>query len=209
MAQQYGQKPQKLTLDGARVRVQYEREGHPVEEMITAVIDCNESTMPALYNQPAYQQRACFSRGTVIARAPQGQLDALLAGPQLKALSASVKANPDWQNRLTRDQQAAFQKMQAENNRQFQALMQKGRDDNDACWRRAGRSRKTRGEHRPGLAADRARQDAIDASAHAMALSPDRQEFPTRHRPGDPGQQPVQPPVDFLRWKHAHPDERP
>ena len=179
MAQQYGQKPQKLTLDGARVRVQYEREGHPVEEMITAVIDCNESTMPALYNQPAYQQRACFSRGTVIARAPQGQLDALLAGPQLKALSASVKVNPDWQNRLTRDQQAAFQKAQAENNRQFQALMQKGRDDNDRLLAngRAFQQRQRESTDR-ALAADRAKQNAIDASAHATALySLDRQEF--------------------------------
>ena len=29
------------------------------------------------------------------------------------------------------DQQAAFQRAQAENNRQFQAIMQKGREDND------------------------------------------------------------------------------
>ena len=179
MARRYNAKPQKLTLDGARVRVQYERGGQPVEEMIVSVIDCNESTMPGVYKQPAYQQRTCFSRGTIITRAPVGHLDELMALAQFQALSKTLQANPDWQSRLTHDQQAAFQKAQAENNRQFQAMMKKGRDDNDALLARGRAFQESqRASTDRALAADRARQDAIDASAHKMALyAGDKQEF--------------------------------
>jgi hypothetical protein len=179
MAKRYNAKPQKLTLEGARVRVQYERDGQPVEEMIVSVIDCNESTMPGVYKQPAYQQRSCFSRGTIITRAPLGHLDEMMALAQFQALSKTLQANPEWQSRLMHDQQAAFQKAQADNNRQFQAMMKKGRDDNDALLAR-GRAfqdaQKANTER--FMAADRARQDAIDASAHKMALyAGDKQEF--------------------------------
>src|ERR1700722_17306958 len=42
MAKQYGQPPQKLSLDGARIRLQYVRDGRPVEEQLLAVGDCLE-----------------------------------------------------------------------------------------------------------------------------------------------------------------------
>ena len=100
MARQYGQPPQKLTLDGARVRVQYERNGRPTEEMVSAVVDCFGSQMPPMIGQPAAERRSCTSRGTVIVRAPQGRLDELMALPQFAALSKSVQVNPDWQSRL-------------------------------------------------------------------------------------------------------------
>ena len=179
MAKQYNAKPQKLTLDGARVRVQYDRDGHPVEELISAVIDCNESTMPGVYKQPAYQQRFCFSRGTTIFRAPQGHLDELLALPQLTALSKSLQVNPDWQSRLTRDQQAAFQKAQADNNARFQQIMKDGRDANDRMLKQGKAFQDNlRAQTDHALAADRARQDAIDAAAHKTALfANDQQEF--------------------------------
>jgi hypothetical protein len=179
MARQYNAKPQKLTLDGARVRIQYDRDGEPVEEMISAVIDCNESTMPGVYNQPAYQQRSCFSRGTVIIRAPQGRLDELMALPQFTAFSKSLQANPDWQNRLMRDQQAAFQKAQAANNAQFQQILKNGQDANDRMLAN-GRAQDAarRAQTDAALAADRNRQAAIDASAHATAnYALDRQDF--------------------------------
>jgi hypothetical protein len=179
MARQYNAKPQKLTLEGANVRVQYDRDGHTVEEVISTVIDCTESTMPGLMNQPAYQQRTCFTRGTIMTRAPLGHLDELTALPQYQSLAKSLQPNPDWQSRLARDQQAAFQKAQAENNRQFQAIMKKGRDDNDAMLARSKAfNANMRASTDRAMAADRARQDAIDASAHATALyALDRQEF--------------------------------
>jgi hypothetical protein len=179
MARQYGQKPQKLSLDGARVRVQYLRDGHPVEEQIVSVVDCLEQQFGAMYAQPAYASRTCSSRGITITRAAQGRLDELLAAPQLKSFNKSIQANQDWSSRLASDQMAAFQKSQAANNAQFQAGMQKGRDDNArllANGKAFQESMRASTDH--ALANDRARQNAIDASAHATALySLDRQEF--------------------------------
>jgi hypothetical protein len=178
-ARQYGQQPQKLSLDGARVRVLYLRDGQRVEEQILSVVDCVESQFAAMYAQPAYSRRTCSSRSIVIVRAPQGRLDALLAAPELKALNKSVQINPDWDNRMARDQQAAFQKFQAANNQQFQAMMQKSRQDNERLLANGKAFQDTmRASTDHALANDRAQQNAIDASAHATALySLNRQEF--------------------------------
>jgi hypothetical protein len=179
MARQYGQQPPKLSLDGARVRIQYVRDGQPVEEQILSVVDCTESQFAALYAQPAYVRRTCSSRSTVITRAPQGSLDRLLADPQLLILNKSVQINHDWDNRVARDMQAAFQKFQAANNAQFQAGMQKSRDDNARLMANGKAFQDNmRASTDHALANDRAQQNAIDASAHATALhSLDRQEF--------------------------------
>jgi hypothetical protein len=90
----------KVTLEGARVRVQYERDGHPVEEMISAVVHCNEQTMPAIpfLKQPEYQKRSCFSRGATIIRAPQGHLDEVMALPQVKHFTSSLQPNPEFRS---------------------------------------------------------------------------------------------------------------
>jgi hypothetical protein len=179
MARQYNQQPQKLTSDGARVRLQYEREGHPVEEMILAVVDCFESQTPAMYAQPASSRRSCTTRGTLLTRAPRGHLDELLARPEFQNLRKSLIIHHDWDNRVAADAQAAFQKAQAESNRQFQAVMQKGRDDNAALLAR-GRAaqQQMQDSTNRAMANDRATQNAIDASAHATALhSLDRQDF--------------------------------
>jgi hypothetical protein len=178
-ARQYGQQPQKLTLDGARVRVQYVRDGKPVEEMIVSVVDCNESTMPALYGQQAFQRRICSARNIVMTRAPQGHLDELLDSAQYKEIGKTLRPNQEWISRLAADQQAAFQQYQADNNRQFQAMMQKGREDNDRLLANGRAFNKNlRATTDRALANDRARQAAIDASAHATALhSLDQQEF--------------------------------
>jgi hypothetical protein len=176
MAQQYGMHPQKLILEGARVQIEYVRDGHPVEEMIGAVIDCTESQMPALFRRPAYTQRTCFSRGETVARAPQGHLEEVTA--QLEK-GKGAQINPDWQNRVARDQQAAFQNFQAASNKQFQQNLR----DNQAQFDQriaAGKQFQANLQQstNQAMAADRARQDAIDASAHATALhSLDRQDF--------------------------------
>jgi hypothetical protein len=177
MARQYGQSPQTLTLDGATVRLQYERDGHAVEETITAVVDCNESQMAALFGQPAYRRRSCSARNEVIMRAPKGSLDDLWA--QFKDLTKTVQINPAWQTRLLNDQQAAFQKQQAANNQQFQQNLR----NNQAAFDQRVANNKAfqenmRARTDQALANDRAQQNAIDASAHATALhSLDRQEF--------------------------------
>jgi hypothetical protein len=179
MARRYGQPPQKLTADGARVRVQYNRDGHPVEEQILSVVDCFESQFPAMFAQPAYSKRTCQSRSTVIARAPAGHLDDLLNSAQLTALNQSVQANQQWNSRVVADAQAAFQRAQRSSDQQFQAMMQKSRQDHEqlmANGRAFQQQQRASTDH--ALAADRAQQNAIDASAHATALySLDRQEF--------------------------------
>jgi hypothetical protein len=104
-----GQPPQHVYIDMASVRLQYDLNGHPVEELVNAVIDCWGGTAPNILHPryPPVTSLNCHSRPEHIIRAPQGQLDALLASPQLKQLGQSVQANPDWQNRVNQDVQAS------------------------------------------------------------------------------------------------------
>lgn len=179
MARQYRLPPQKISLEGARVRLQYVRDGHPVEEQILSVVNCNESQFPAMYAQPAYMRRTCSSRTEVIYRAAAGHLDEFMESPQLKALNKTIQPDSQWNARVAQDQQAAFQKMQAANNNQFQAMLQKGRDDNARLLANGKAFQdQMRASTNSALANDRAQQAAIDASAHATALnSLDRKEY--------------------------------
>jgi len=179
MAASYHQPPQKLTLDGARVRVKYERDGKQVEELITSVVNCTTSNQMAMFNQPAAEQRSCSSRGTWITRAPAGQLDALLARPEFKALNGKLVINHDWDNRVAADSQAKFNQSQAQNNAQFQSNLKANQAQFD---QRIQQQKQFDASLKQGtdraMAQDRARQNAIDNSAHQTALySLDRQEF--------------------------------
>lgn len=179
MAQRYGQKPQKLSNDGARVRVKYVRDGHPVEEMIAAVIDCTESETLALYKMPSSTRRNCTTRGETILRAPEGSLDALVDSPLAMGLGKALQPNQEWQARLQHDQQAAFQQFEANNNAQFQQMMKNSQAQHEQLMAngRAFQQQQRESTDR-ALAADRANQAAIDASAHKMALyAGDRQDF--------------------------------
>jgi hypothetical protein len=150
--------------------------------------------MPAVpfIKQAAFQNRTCFSRGTTIVRAPQGHLDEMLALPQIK-LGKTMQPSSDWQNRIAADQMAAFHQAMADdqrrhddfeksldaNNRQFAANLQHFKEQGDQRLA-AGRAFQDRqaASFNSAMAADRSRQAAIDASAHATALnSLDRQEF--------------------------------
>jgi hypothetical protein len=169
----------KWTLEGANVRVQYTRDGHPVEEMISAVIHCNEQTMPAMFKEPAYQRRSCFSRGTVISRAPQGHLDEMMALKLNAKFASSMQPNPEWQNRIAADQQAAFQQAMDANNRQAAANLEhfKQQGEQRLAAGKAFQDRQADSFNR-AMTADQQKQAAIDASAHATALhSLDQQEF--------------------------------
>jgi hypothetical protein len=160
---------QNITLEGSRARVQYVRNGKPVEEMISAVISCYETITPQLFasGEPASTRRVCTSRGTNITRAPQGNLDAVLAQPQVSAVGGSVVFNPQWQARLQQDQQAAFQAGLAANNRQFQTFMANNRAQNAQMLAngRAQDAARAQGTAN-AMAADRATQAGIDAAAH-------------------------------------------
>jgi hypothetical protein len=169
------------TLDGARVRLQYVRDGHSIEEIITAVVTCNDTPIAAMPagNRPAALRRTCASRGTSIVRAPQGELDKVMEEPPVKNLVNTIKPNPEWQNRVAQDMQAEFQAMMAANNRQFQANQKYFADQNAQMLARGREFQNNmRASTDAALANDRARQNAIDQSAHATALnSLDRQDF--------------------------------
>jgi hypothetical protein len=179
LAARIGQKPQKVTIDGARVRIQFTRNGHAFEEQLLSVIDCTESEQPALYKQPASTKRGCSARSITITRAPLGHLDALLNDPLFNALNKSVQINPEWNTRVMHDQQVAFQKFEAANNAQFQSFTKNQQDQQNARLAQGAQFQQNL-QHSTdqAMAADRAKQNAIDASAHATALhSLDRQEF--------------------------------
>jgi hypothetical protein len=179
MAAQYHQPPQNLTLDGARVRVQYTRDGHAEEEEIGAVVGCVGSHQNAMYAMPASDNRICTSRGEWITRTPQGQLSSFLAQPQVKNLGKSLTINHDWDNRVAADAQAAFQRQQAQNNAQFQANLQANQAQfNQRIQQQKQFDANLRAGTDRAMAQDRARQDAIDASAHNMVnYSLDRQDY--------------------------------
>lgn len=193
IASRYGQKPPKLTIDGARVRIQFSRNGHTYDEQLLSVIDCTDAEMPGAYKQPSSTRRSCSARSITIVRAPAGHLDALLNDPLLVAFNKSVQINPDWSARVQHDAQVAFQKAQAANdaqfqayqkmaaanNAQFQANLKNSQDQQNARLAQGAQFQQNL-QHSTdqAMAADRARQGAIDASAHATALhSLDRQEF--------------------------------
>lgn len=179
MAAQYNQQPQKLTLDGARVRVQYQRDGKAVEEQIVSVVSCTTSKQMAMFNQPAAEQRMCTSRGTWITRTSLGQLDAFLARPEVKALGKTLTINHEWDNKLAADMQAKFNQFQTQNNAQFQANLKANQAQFDQRIQQQKQMNAVRQEGTDrAMAQDRARQTAIDNSAHQTALySLDRQEF--------------------------------
>ena len=179
LAARTGMKPLQTTIDGARVRIRFSRGGHAFEEELVSVISCNTSEMPAMYRMPASSRRGCSARSISMTRAPEGRLDALLNDPQFTAIGKSIQLSPDWMARVQHDQQEAFQRAEAANNAQFQSFMKADRDRH-ATQMAQGAAFQQNLQHSTdqAMAADRARQDAIDASAHATALhSLDRQEF--------------------------------
>jgi hypothetical protein len=179
LAARFGQKPQKLGLTGARVRVRYIQNGKPMEEEMLAVVDCFETQYGAMYAQPAYSRRACSARSTVITRAPQGRLDELLASQQLQTLRKGAHVNSEWMDRLTRDQRGAFQRAQAQSDLSFANMMQKSQQDHAqlVAQGKAFQDREAQ-NFAKAQAMDRATQQTIDKGAHLQVLdSLGRQQF--------------------------------
>jgi hypothetical protein len=170
-AARYGIPTPKITLDGARVQVQYERDGHLVQERIVAVISCTETQRPAMYRTPAVRRRDCTAPSISIARAPSGHLAALIAQPQYLSLIQSMRVNPQWQRRVTRDQRAAFAAFQRRNAGQFAAIQKHYADVNRALIQRGQTFQKNlAGQTAHAMQADRATQGAIDKSAQKQEM---------------------------------------
>jgi hypothetical protein len=169
---QYGIKGRAYT-DAAVARVEFDYHGQPVEENIFLVIDCREvQTQPVM--KPAYTQRTCNSRGTLISRAPKGHLDEFMA----KKL-APPQLNPEWDQRIVREMTTSFQQYQAASNAQFQAIQAHFRQVTQGMLDRGKAFQdQQRSSFNSAMASDRANQNAIDQSAHETALrSLDRETF--------------------------------
>jgi hypothetical protein len=135
-----------------------------------------------MIGQPAAQQRHCSTLGTNIVRAPQGHLDEVLAAlqtPHVKELQATFTPNPDWQNRMSQDVQAAAQQSMAASNAMFQQSMANSRAQNEQMLAN-GRAfqAQQQASFNSAMANDRAKQAQIDASAHNMVnYSLDRKDY--------------------------------
>jgi hypothetical protein len=179
MAARYGIKPMKTVIDGARVKVDYVRNGKPVEEMFVSVIDCQESQVQMGFRAPISTNVHCSNRGLTIMRAPKGQLDAFVARPEIADLSKSVQVNPEWMSRVNADAKAAFDAAMKKNHDQFESFMKNAQAQHDAALEQGRefqemQKRKTAA----AMSADRANQAAIDDAAHRTVLySLDRQDF--------------------------------
>jgi hypothetical protein len=167
-ARGYGLTGSRQYADAAQVRVEYESDGHQMEESPVAAMPLGIGR-----SRPGYTKRTCSSRGTSIRRAPKGHLDELLAH------STPPQINPEWDQRVIHDMTTRFQQMRAASDQQFQQNMANFKAQGEArlAAGRAFQQSLREGTDR-ALAADRAQQAAIDASAHSTVLhSLDQQEF--------------------------------
>jgi hypothetical protein len=165
-------------VDAAEAHTEYQLNGRAMEEEEFTVVDCMESQTMGMpmgngrWSQ-GYTKRTCSSRGTVLKRAPKGQLQQLLAN------SKPPKINPEWDQRVIQDMKTRFQQFQAASDAAFKQNMANFKAQGDARTARAQAfDQNLRESTNHAMAADRARQDAIDASAHKMTLyAGDQQEF--------------------------------
>jgi hypothetical protein len=141
----------------ARVRIGYVRNGHPVEEFVSAMVVCSRQAMPGT----RVFSVDCTADQLSLVYAPASQLDALAARKDL----VETKPNPAWQQRLAqndREYQAAFQqqlnRQQNQNAQHAQAYAQQNID----TIHRIGKA---------SMDADRQKQAAIDHAAQGTALS--------------------------------------
>jgi hypothetical protein len=171
MAARYGQKPQRLTLEGARVRIRYQVGGKPVDEQVQTVVDCVAAQLPALYMQPSYTNRNCTARSVYIVRATAGQLDTLVGTPALAELNKGTQVNNDWMQRIIHDERVAFDAAQERSREAFQAMLRQGQANHDALMRQGAAFQASEEQSfRQSQAQDRARQGAIDQAAHGQVL---------------------------------------
>jgi hypothetical protein len=144
-------------VSSARVRVGYVRNGHPVEELVSAMVVCSRQAMPGT----RVFSVDCTADQLSLVYAPASQLDALAARKDL----VETKPNPAWQQRLAqndREYQVAFQaqlnRQQNQNAQHAQAYAQQNIDTIHAIGKAS-------------MDADRQKQATIDHAAQGTALS--------------------------------------
>jgi hypothetical protein len=178
LRQQYPR--QQYVVEGARVRIQYLRNGQPVEEMITAAINCSSGTWPPMWPERSPSRHTdCGTQYLGVVRAPQGHLDQLLAEPQLAAVIVSAHEKDDWFHRMVADKVAAGREaLDAFNQRSAQILAQ-GQADHDQLMAKAAAGRESIEEQGANSRAQaQNEQNARDQAARQTEnYSLDRQDF--------------------------------
>jgi hypothetical protein len=86
------------------VRVQFDVDGKPVEELVRGVVECE------FWRIGRFASRNCTASNILMIRPPQGQLDALLAMPEFVATMNKRKPNLEWVSRRKVDNQMALQR---------------------------------------------------------------------------------------------------
>jgi hypothetical protein len=103
-SQALGSPMPQFLFDGAQVRIQFDKNGTPMEEVLSGFVQCNEMRMPQ-----GFSTRNCNMSNMSLIQAPLGQLDALLATPEFAAMMKSKQANRDWVDMQEREQQTQNQ----------------------------------------------------------------------------------------------------
>ena len=104
--------------DAARVQVEYELNGQMVDEMLFALVNCQQTQAQATMGRP-YTRLICSTTGTSIIRAPKGHLDEMIAHKP-----AVQQIGNEWNQRVIQDMSSKFQQLQEASNRQFQQMTQ-------------------------------------------------------------------------------------
>jgi hypothetical protein len=158
----------RVTLDTARVRVEYALGGRIVDEQLGVVINCRETNFPAYpqMRRPARTVRTCTSHGTYIKRAPKGQLDALVAnslpGPQI---------DHAWDEHIQQQMLQNFAAYEHANDVLFASIQQHYKQLTASMVQHGVDVQNSiKASTDSAMAADSARQGAIDHAAHQQQL---------------------------------------
>ena len=161
------------TVEAARVKIAYERNGEQLEAYVSALTICHSTQ----YNLPGFRSASidCDAGPIIITHTPPGQLDALVNTKDLFTMTP----NPAWQRRLQQQQQAENQQARQQMQQQNQQAQQNGQNMVQNQINRGNAAIAQSNAvvdqiHRTGaasMAAARGSQNAIDNSAGATAAS--------------------------------------
>ena len=150
-------------IESARVRIAYQRNGHDVEEFISALTKCQVTRLTAM----GYATLDCSAPTIVLLHTPAGQLDAFLANA-LKTPPFTINQNPAWQQKMDQIQQA-------QNDVQQQQIVAQGQANMNNLNAQAARGQAMNDSiNQRGAAIVQAghnSQAAIDHAAQGTALS--------------------------------------
>ena len=128
---------QRTPVTGAAVRIQYDCDGHLIDEEISAVVNCTYLHSMAMFASPAATTTTCGTFGISLARAPKGHLDEFLKGPTFDQIFSSAKTDNVWLHRMVNEQNARFQAALSDFNRIAAANLAQLKADGEARERRA------------------------------------------------------------------------